>query len=349
MNVVAKSISFLWVTFVQPRLLYFAHADGAKINWLLTLGSVVLFLDCGFVSATPYGPIELREQFPLALNHLSIAPTSARPIEEDSLRFSTDFAWSNTFAKKDGSYVFDAETRVQQFRASYGLARDIEIGLSLPLIWRGGGVLDNSIDGWHKFWGLPRADRNNEPKNQFRMEGHQEGGEDFSVSQDGFGVGDLVVNTKFSLLGSEYFAGMVSGALPTASENFLGQGQYDLGGTLLAQDTTDFGNFYSGLSYTYFSDTHISQIVLNRHIGSGFLAYEYPWSDDLLLELALVYRTSLLSQVAHYPNYALYLDLGARIRVEHNIWVNLLLRENPGGKKGTPDVTFLIGLVVDIV
>lgn len=51
----------------------------------------------------------------------------------------------------------------------YGLNEDWALKVDIPLIYYGEGFLDNTIDSWHEFFHLPRADRPNVTDNQFHI------------------------------------------------------------------------------------------------------------------------------------------------------------------------------------
>lgn len=63
----------------------------------------------------------------------------------------------------------DFESYHLRFAWFYSFNKDLALKIELPLIYYGKGSLDNTIDTWHEFFGLPRADRPNVSNNQFHI------------------------------------------------------------------------------------------------------------------------------------------------------------------------------------
>ncbi|MCB0333939.1 MAG: DUF3187 family protein, partial [Bdellovibrionales bacterium] len=112
---------------------------------------VLFFLLCVFLppglsaqeNSTPnwgYGPVEIFNHYPLSAVHASWTETSPEVLEEGQAQVRTSYSWGSTYATNQ-SYRIDAETRELRFEVDYGLTSRLEIGMDVPLFWRGGGVL----------------------------------------------------------------------------------------------------------------------------------------------------------------------------------------------------------------
>ena len=100
------------------------------------------------------GPIELGDQYPLALRHLSLRPTSPETLSSGETEMRSGFSWTNTLNYESDQLLVDAESRVLEIGVRHGIGHKVEISSRLPVVWQGSGELDSLIDAWHRFFGL---------------------------------------------------------------------------------------------------------------------------------------------------------------------------------------------------
>jgi len=74
----------------------------------------------------------------------------------DILNVATDNDWAD-----QEEIVLDGETYVATLGLRYGLAKHLQIGFDLPWVCQNNSSLDNFIENFHDFFGLPNSDRNN--------------------------------------------------------------------------------------------------------------------------------------------------------------------------------------------
>ena len=77
-----------------------------------------------------------------------------------ALDWVSDFT---TNQRGDALVRLDGESLAGTLRLERGLAPGWAASLTVPFGTRGGGVLDQPIDGWHNLWGLPEGGREREP------------------------------------------------------------------------------------------------------------------------------------------------------------------------------------------
>jgi len=293
------------------------------------------------------GPIALANNYPLSLIHASFSPGSTEILDPGEIQLGSSFVWSNTQNYRSGSYSVDAEQRVLNLRVDLGISEDWQLSLALPLIWRGGGVLDSPIDAWHRFFGFPRGGRNETPTDRYQIRGKDQSGDVWNLENSGLKLGNLSLTPKVLIYpGSECWPELSAEfaiSLPTGSDASVTHNNIDLGVTL--RSSKSFGDFALYFSTGYFRYLDTSTDGLEFRSDNYALSFqgEYAFSKAFALSLGPVLYSDLVGNVPRFPEYSLYLDLGARYVVSENWALEGLIRENPAPRKGTTDVIFLLG------
>ncbi|SFF23203.1 Protein of unknown function [Fontimonas thermophila] len=105
---------------------------------------------------------------------------------------------------------------------------DAVIGVELPLLVTGGGVLDAVIEHWHEWFGLPNGGREQIAQDEYRYRYVRDGVTVFDVGGSDDGIGDLRLSTARCIGTAGCWRALVQ--LPTAdADRLLGGG---LGGSL---------------------------------------------------------------------------------------------------------------------
>lgn len=295
------------------------------------------------------GPIELEDQFPLAMLHSNFIAASPAVLEKGSFRLRSSFAWTNTVNRTGTDFLIDAEVRSQSLSVAYSPIDNFEVVATLPIVWRGGGVLDSFIYDWHDFFGLPQGPRNDPDieNDNFEIVGINDDGSGFSLTRSGTYLGDLQIGGKFLISeGTDSlpaWALTASLQLPTGAKTY-GQDSIDIVTGVLASKRWGWFTAYSGLGYTFIGDQETENLHFNRHRISGFTHFEARVWKKISFLVGLHASSSLIKDVRRFPNYQLYLDTGGKIELSDSLMLELLVRENPDPAEGTADVTFLVGI-----
>lgn len=133
-------------------------------------------------------PVALRDQNPLLRGFYLPTP---RLGGDEGTTLSATLAWSNTTnlpATATERLYVDEETAEVGLRASRR-AGDWLFSGTVPLSWRGGGVLDGIIDDWHALLGVNRGDRPRVQSNSYRVS-YAAAGSSSIVVEKGPAIGD---------------------------------------------------------------------------------------------------------------------------------------------------------------
>ncbi len=279
------------------------------------------------------GPFPSRDEWLLAQPLLTLPATSPDPLPRGRYEARLDGDWGSDFAlvetagrpTPDLDYLVDGEHRSGALTVRRGLGRGLSLGLRLPVLWRGGGMLDGVIDAWHRTFDLPDGGRSLFPDDRLRVEArdpqrrllHWNG-------RQGTGLGNLEVEAHQVLFGLEDARGWRGAAVlrlsaPTATGPFAHAGSAAGLQFVIARPLGARTNVYAGLGATAFSRLDVEGIEYRRIRGQGFLSFEgrltHGWSVIVQLDAA----TRLVTDIAAYPGDTVYLRVGSKFGL-HGKW-----------------------------
>lgn len=291
------------------------------------------------------GPALVRDVYPLAALHYAWSPKSPGVLALDESSMGVTFLGGSTNAIRE-SYRIDSESRDLRFKYTRGVIKNGELSVEIPVVWRGGGVLDPSIDSWHDLWSLPQGNRNDVPDNEYFVFGLDDNGGTFDLDRSGTRLGNVVLSGKYTLLpgagGAPQVAVDVALSLPTSSDT-LGHKGLDVLAGVIGGYALGHWNFYLGVAGLFVGDTESQQVRYERWRGESFGTVEYAFEDFSLFAGATL-TSGVVSNVSEHPDYSGYMDFGVAVDVTESCIFDLVLRENLVSGRGGLDVAFLVGL-----
>ena len=229
------------------------------------------------------GPIELREEWLLAQNRLTLPAIAPDVLPAGTARLRLSLDWGNDFGwqqdvrgeePEDRRYMVDGEHRTLALELRRGLGRGVEAGARLPLRWRGGGMLDGVIDAFHEFTlrlGLPDNQRSFFATDRFRVDGTDRAGNGVSwEAATGSGLGNLELSARWAAAGhapGTRLALVGRLGLPTGTGPFDADGLEAGVQAVTAVRLADRLDLYAGLGGTAFSDTEVGGLEYSRLRG----------------------------------------------------------------------------------
>ena len=112
----------------------------------------------------------------------------------------TDVANNFTSSGNDAeSVTIDGETHRHNLSLRYGLSDRLEVGIDIPYVSHKAGSLDQFIEQWHGFWGLPNSDRDKQPQDQLVFDYLSADGTAASVTRSASGIGDIRLHAGYQL------------------------------------------------------------------------------------------------------------------------------------------------------
>lgn len=297
------------------------------------------------------GPLALREQFLLSQAHLMLTPQDPRPTDRGRFRVGLTLDWANNFGRKGRTYLVDGETLVTVPYVRYGVLEGFEIGLDLPIHWRGGGSMDDFIQDFHDAFGVSQNGREDRPDDDFTVFLNDRQGNFYQIDDEGWGLGNVGASAKLTFAqGDERLPALSIQALVTAptgdQRREFSQGGWD-GGLVLAASKGFCGKFYlyGNAGLTVFSNGSQGPIDLNTVRGFFMLGAEYRFSRRFSLVLQTSVTTPYLDE-GYLEDWTWIAGFGPKIEIGERCKVELGVLENYGGFDVSADFGVHLGVEV---
>lgn len=307
-----------------------------------------------------HGPIELRETWLLAQPRLTLPPASAdllapgRTRARFSVHRGNDFGWSQNEEGEEPAvrrFLVDGEHQTTAFELRRGIARGLDVGVRVPVLWRGAGFLDGIIDVFHESTGTMDNIRNAFDNNRYRIEGRDRDGQPFSWNDErGVGLGQIEIDARRSLgcFAGGSWALALRASLPTGTGPFRHREGVDLGAQLLhTRFLAPRWRLHAGVGVVRHGDLDLDGLRYERWRPSGFVVIELRWTERITAILQTSWAGSLITNVEDYPALHGYLDAGLVFRLNRCMALEVLMHENLADQQSTTDVSLLISLVHD--
>lgn len=304
------------------------------------------------------GPLPIRNARPYNLLFLQFMPESPDTTPPGKNRFDLRLDLINNLLTRgysEGALVFE-DNEYQRLTWSWrrGLTPRTELGVSVPVLWRNGGILDSLIRAWHKLWGFGQETG---PLYQSTLLLDNPTTGAVIGKGNGFGLGETALTLKHSLVRATPRADLalrLGLKLPTGNPILLlGSGNADIGFSFdarynVGRDTifyANLGEVWMGKAY------HIPGA--QRSMLQAFTGIEYcPNSrDSYILQIdgsGLAVRTG--NRFADGPNVTATFGYKRVLDRRHVLFVSY--SENgdihdyklPYFSNVGPDITFSMGL-----
>jgi hypothetical protein len=332
-----KRLALLLACVIAPPL---AHADAADS------------------AANPSrGPSEIRDGQLLAQPRLTLPALSPHTTRRGAWELQVSGLWANSFSwtqSKAGEtpetrrFLIDGESLVLDATLRRGLARNLDVGVRLPVHGRTGGTLDSFIDWWHRLAHVPDGKRPAFLQDAFRVEGVTTEKVPFSWNDEsGFGLGNLELDARWRVVegafGSASVALLARASLPTGTGPFDGHGAGAGGQIVVGAPLGRSFDLYAGAGATVQRQGPVLGVLYAPVRAHGFLALEWrPWR-----RLSLVAETDaasrLVENVYSYPGLHWIVNLTGRIDLGGRTRLDLGLTENLKSQLTTTDFAFYLG------
>jgi hypothetical protein len=154
------------------------------------------------------GPLPIRNQSPVQLLFLQLAPEGARPVPREVWEVRADLVETNTLVAEGPSPAgFAGVLNFEQTRLNVTVRRGLwpggEGGIELPFVYGWGGILDSFIDAFEHLIDMRRDLRRDEVsvggQNRYRYSITRNGGAFLQGESGDWDIGDLALTAKHAL------------------------------------------------------------------------------------------------------------------------------------------------------
>ena len=233
-------------------------------------------------------PLASRNQFPVSLLFVSLAPDKASSLANGRTALEIRFDYSNIISGQDfenESVFLDLEYLRTEVELNHGLPKRMELGVSIPFYIYYGGFLDPFVGGFHNLFGLPNFLRGQTENGQTRYELTTNGGTPFLGDESLTAVGDMTVHFKKTLFEKDLYAVAVRSdlKLPTGNpETLSGSGATDLGIGAAFDRITDRWAFYTNANFHVLGQPDAFRV---KNFFSFMVGFDYRFKPRLTAHL----------------------------------------------------------------
>lgn len=273
------------------------------------------------------GPIETRDEFLLAQPRLTLPAVAPDAVGAGRTLVRVWGDWGNDFGYRIGTvdgrrrvlYLVDGEHRSVSVQASRGLGERVTLEMRVPVLWRGGGVMDGLIETWHRLLGLPDGNRTDFPRDEMLVRALDDELRELRwPGGQGLGLGGIELGARWSSTRRPSgWTGALDGRLrlPTGTAAFGGGGVQAGGQVLAARTLGGAADLYLGGGVVVGPRSSGDTVEYTVARPQGFLALEWrPWSStSLLVEVNAAGR--LVDNVTAFPGRHVNLRVGAKVDV----------------------------------
>ena len=261
-------------------------------------------------------------------------------------QFALLFDLANNSARSSGgpqnieSITLDGETYRLALVWRRALAANFEVGVELPYIIHGPGVLDNFIEGWHDLFGLSNSQRDKAPSNTLDYRYQWNGSTLMGFEEANNGVGDLRLFASKAIVQSPERSIKATASLefPTGNAKWLrGSGDADFSFFLSATDNKLLAQ-WDLTSFGQLGVLMIGQSMNNQNLRSTlrrdvalFGGFGVNWKYSEMIDL----KAQLQSHTAMYKNFvtpmnapSTLLTVGGTLYLSDNTMLDLAIGEN---------------------
>ncbi|HSD65308.1 MAG TPA: DUF3187 family protein [Vicinamibacteria bacterium] len=308
----------------------------------------------------PRGPAAIRDAQLLAQPRLTLPAVSPHTTRRGAWEVQVSSLWANSFAWTQDvageapvtrRFLIDGEALVLDATVRRGLARNLDVGVRVPLQVRNGGRLDGFIDWWHRVAHVPDGKRPAFIRDAFRVEGLTTDDVPFSWNdRSGSGLGDLEVETRWRVVegadGSASVALVARASLPTGTGPFDGNGAGGGGQLVVAAPLGRSFDLYAGAGFTAQGQGPVRGVLYEPVRAHGFLALEWrPWRRvSLVAETDAASR--LVENVRAYPGLHWVVNVTGRIDLGERTRLDLGFTENLESQLTTTDFALYLGFAI---
>jgi len=221
----------------------------SKLLFLIFL----IFIFSQISLADAFSPFFTQNQSPLIQIYglPSWGSASLLPPGKVDLRLTLDYA-SNYVADTNNreTLILDGESARFTTGGKYGLPEGLEVGWEIPMIFWGGGFLDEFIISYHSAFGFPQGGRDQAPRHRLLIH-YQKDGQELIKKQDASsGIGDIKLYGGWQIYEQKEKAALSLNTclkLPTGnSDDLHGSGSVDF--SVWINGRRDFWSAYGKVS-----------------------------------------------------------------------------------------------------
>src|SRR5215471_9116153 len=238
-------------------------------------------------------PFATTDQNPLLAGFGMPTPFSARLATSGTTDLGVTLNWSNVEIIQQSAnehLIVDAESADWRLAIEHAWSDRLATRLTIPYRSVSGGSLDNFIEHWHAFFGLPNGKRDSLPRNDQRIE-YRHDQALASFDHETSGLGDVSLAVGYQLLESPRSASSLwwNIKFPSGdSQSLTGSGTYDTSISFAHESALSSRWLLSAQANAiYLGSGDLLPSQQKQVVWSGFVGFDYRYSNSLALTVQL--------------------------------------------------------------
>ncbi|HEX9079979.1 MAG TPA: DUF3187 family protein [Desulfuromonadaceae bacterium] len=250
----------------------------------------------------------------------------------------------------------DGESYRWTASARYGIADGFEAGMEIPYILYGGGIFDNFIEGWHKFFGFPNEGRPSVPRDRLSFTYVKDGVQKLTMNHAASGIGDISLTGAMRLYDSrdeashDSLALRASLKLPSGDSAALrGSGSTDVALLLCGSSNsfTEWGTLgaFGSLGGMAMTDGNVLRDQQRNLVGLGTVGVGWGPAEWISFKFQVNWNTPFYrdSSLAELSQTSLMLVSGGALKLPGDYLLDIGVSEDLAVSTA-PDVALHLGL-----
>ncbi|MBT3204666.1 MAG: DUF3187 family protein [Gammaproteobacteria bacterium] len=258
---------------------------------------ILSFLFSGFNTATAdsYPGLPTRSQNPLLQSYF--IPATPITSSQQSWVYSHALYFTNTY-QTDKYATEELLIDVENTRYDFQLTYSHELwhfNFNSSLVTNKTGFLDQTIERWHDFFGLPQGGRDQAENNKINLLYHKDGLDIINSSQPDEGLADIQLAVGYQINSNSQF--WLAIELPSSSSEFISNDATDIAAwysthSLSSQKLSTYGT----LGIVFSADNGILKNQLNDNFLFGQLGLNYKITPSYHLILQADFHSEIVKQ-----------------------------------------------------
>jgi hypothetical protein len=307
-----------------------------KVIFLMILTLIPITAPCDEFG----GPFTTTVNYPPQMMFLSFSPDTVNTVKKGKTKYSLNFGYSNIFQHQENSknsIICDLEMMNVTGIFTYGLSENIQWDIHLPILFVGGGFLDEPIDFFHKMINLPRGERKHTSRNKVHYKLKTKGKTIFDIHNSYLSPGNISSFIKWKIGKKWALKGGIK--IPTApkSKGFSSK-KVDVGlDVIFEQKLLSSLKMYTDLNYMYLGKPSFVHTKHYRYGGSFGMNALWTKNTHIIAQYTFLqspFKTELhkLDKVSHQ------ITGGIRYKKEGKC-IGIFITEDLTPYSTTPDIT----------
>lgn len=321
---------------------------------VVALTLAILAYTCPPAKAEIFEPFTTTNMNPFVQVNGPPVTRSALTAARRELRWQLRTDVANNFtssSSNEESVTIDGETHRRTLSLRYGLTDRLEVGIDIPHVSHKAGSLDQFIEQWHGFWGLPNSGRDRQPQDQLSFDYSATDGTAEGLSRSAAGIGDVRLHAGYQFAQSENRTWALRGGVKLATgdaDKLTGSESTDLFASVHLSQSELAGRsslmFHGSMGLLRPGDSRVLRSRTEDWITYGSAAISWQVRQRISLKAQVDFHSAYYdSSLEELGDPAMQLMVGGSMALGEKLLLDLSLAEDILTDR-SPDVVFQLGL-----